>query len=90
MERDTRGDYKKNRDAAKRNNLKEIKERQYKKDQRFAQSQGGQDDSFEEDDSHKFLRKQKEKEAKQQLGSQKAQIYEEEMAKCQPKPKGRA
>ena len=86
---DTRGEKKKFKDNSKRINAKENKERQYRKDQRAIQSQVADEDNFGTDDSDKFLKKLREKEEKALKGSQKALIYEQEMEKCMPKPKGK-
>lgn len=85
---DTRGS-KKSYNDGKRNNLKEIRERQYRKDQRVAQSQNDDADDYVEDDSTKFLKRMKEKEEKKAKAAEKALIYEQEMGKCIPKPKGK-
>jgi len=89
MEEDTRGNRKKFKDAGKRNNVNDLRERQYRKDARLAQSQTEEQEVYEPDDSEKFLRKMREKEEKQLTKAQKNEIYEQEMEKCQPKPKGK-
>ncbi len=89
MEEDTRGDRRAGQDAAKRRNQREIKEREYKKEQRALQSQGVQDEVYEPDDSERFLKKMKAKEEKNMNGQKKASIYEQEMEKCMPKLKGK-
>ena len=90
MDADTRGNKKWATDNNKRHNLREVHEREYKVNSRAEQaSKPEADEGYEIDDSYKFLKKKLEKEEKAKKGDQKAKIYEEEMAKCIPKAKGK-
>jgi len=70
--------------------LKEIHERQYRKDQRALQSQNEEEHEYQPDDSEKFLKKMREKEEKIAKAHLKNDIYAQEMAKCMPKARGKA
>ena len=89
MEGDTRGNRKQFKDHAKRFNAQENKERQYRKDQRALQAQKEEEETYEADDSEKFLKKMKAKEEKHLKAAQKNELYEQDMEKCLPKLKGK-
>jgi hypothetical protein len=87
MEYDTRGLKKKYKDNAKRHNVREEVERQYRIQARQAQKVTEEVHYEVDDDSKKFLDKMKKEEEKKLKALEKARIYEEEMNKCMPKAK---
>jgi acyl-[acyl carrier protein]--UDP-N-acetylglucosamine O-acyltransferase len=90
MNSDTRGLKRNLRDNGKRHNLREVHERQYRKDQRFEQGLFEPDRIIEIDDSTKFLKKMQDFDEKKQRAFEKNKIYEQEMLKCMPKARGKA
>mmetsp|Transcript_131350 Transcript_131350/g.185314 ORF Transcript_131350/g.185314 Transcript_131350/m.185314 type:complete len:99 (+) Transcript_131350:72-368(+) len=90
MEDDNRGFAKRKNDHNKRHNKREEHERSYKVAARAQQSDKADTNyNIIDDDSTKFLQKKLNKEAKQRQGMEKNKMYEEEMDKCMPKPKGK-